>query len=102
MDVMGVTPEDAIAHVSNTKDFPIEEFLGYCKKNGLRKGQAWMNALPPEDYRLLVDSRWDPFYADNWATICGAMVYLVDQNVDEKKLWGEILYAAGRAGDDEN
>lgn len=42
-----------------------------------RIGQAWFNALSPEDQNLLTGTMADPFYKDDWESVLVAWGFIL-------------------------
>ena len=49
------------------------------KSEGWRLGQTFMKVLPFEYYDILAGSLVDPFYKDDWDSVCKALDYLLER-----------------------
>ena len=71
------TYEDVLAYLQLVGgDQAVAYFLTHSK-GSQRLGQAFMNALPGEDYARLSDSLYDPFYKDSYAALNVALDFLL-------------------------
>lgn len=73
------TYEDVLAYLQLVGgEQAVAYFLTHSRKGGgQRLGQAFMNALPGEDYARLSDSLYDPFYKDSYAALNAALDFLL-------------------------
>lgn len=103
MDILGITPEDAISYIAPTQSsfIALEDFEKFCKKNNLRRGQAWFNSLNREDRDQLTGTWWDPFHFDHWEAILVATIALLDVRVGARNvsIFTDLMCGRTRAGD---
>lgn len=76
-----------IINTSGLKSDDVYEYLGttrsaimrrYLYEDNQRIGQAFYNALEPNDARKLNGHIFDPFHADNWPIVIRALIYLLE------------------------
>lgn len=84
MEVLGLTPEDAIEYIQ--KGARVSDFKKYCTVQKLRLGQAWFSSLSHDDRQKLTGRAWDPYYRDTWQPILVALAYLLDPNIERLDL----------------
>lgn len=75
VDESGLKADDVYEYLGGTRAAIMRR---YIYEDNQRIGQAFYNALEPNDARKLNGHIFDPFYADNWPVVIRALIFLLE------------------------